>query len=119
LLLTGIVLICSSLCNSTERLLDEDPGFLWSVKLKIAIKILFSSTGDDHLEHFENSICQDIGTTFKHTVKNSAITRKKFTQNKMIHKFPCILLNVYRWYPDAGKKKIAFGNILSHNCRNP
>ena len=65
-----------------------------------------SGTGDDHLEHFENSICQDIGTTFRHKVKNSTITRKQLTQNKMIHKFPCILLNVYRWYSDAGEKKL-------------
>ena len=39
MLLTGTVLICSSPCNSTERLLEEDPGLLWSIKLKIAILI--------------------------------------------------------------------------------
>lgn len=39
MLLTGTVLICSSPCNSTERLLEEDPGLLLTIKLKIAILI--------------------------------------------------------------------------------
>lgn len=38
MLLTGIALISSSLCNSTERVLEEDPGLLWSAESKIAIQ---------------------------------------------------------------------------------